>query len=278
MSLNVSVSSDGYFLKPLFRGSEIFSLNTLERHFVSNDFYSYQVPSINVNYGTANSNHKIPQNVWKAAAKESSKYLGSVTIGNHDVRIHLIEDYVTSERHDLHVLYHKLNSKNTQRDGINNLDEREQLRSLPILCFVTGIKTELLSIASKCTIEQRESHCLTTSDVVQAWHSTVHKSNASVWYFAQSVNTIAQCEDIRQDIEEQLRNEIPDKKKWENEGLLFLSQLQLIREESSVRKYVVSNKTFIFIVTPQHPLRPGELFSVPIRLQQFTAWTAFTLR
>lgn len=275
------MNNDGFFLKPIFRGSEIYSLNSLERHFVSNAFYSYHAPSVSLNYGSFSSVHKIPQDVWKAAAKNNSKYLSAVKVVDSDIRVRIVEDAITSEQHELHVVYHAFKQKVSQQYTSGNVPDTAGKEPIPsLLCLVTGVENQHTSVASKCSIGKGENHCVTSSNLLQLWHMVGGGSNnVSVWYFVQNVASASQCEDIRQDVESQLRVGSVERAKLEREGLLFLSHLPMVLESPHARRYSIDNKTSFYLVPPQRTLHPGELFSVPVRLQQqLGEWRSFSLR
>lgn len=261
--VNVSLNSDGFFLEP----ENSFSA---ERHFIPSTVYANHIPSLYVSYGGFGSVHKIPLNVWKPNM-EDKRYLGAIAVGDHNcIRAYVVGNMITFQQHELYVIFHAFERKiSQQKDIYSDTFGNENRNEVSQLCMVTAINNQFSSMASKCVIYKSESHCVTSTNLLDVWRTMYGIKNVTVWYFVQYVVSMSQCEDIRQDVEQQLRNSNVDKAALENEGIMYLASLPVLYESPKSRRYAIDNSTLFYFMPPQRPLHVGQAFSVSVRLQQF---------
>ena len=133
MCVKVEVSLDqeesGFFLKPVFRGQEVFSLNSLERPFVVTQ--PTGPVTVKARYGPFSAEEQISLPLLQSSVGNHSNILSNYVTREIDISAHLVSRTITPERPIVSVLFHAnqlpIAEQNNIKSNRNSEEEKKMV-------------------------------------------------------------------------------------------------------------------------------------------------------
>ena len=255
----------GYFLKPLFRGNDVFSLNLQEKHFVVTN--PVGPVSVDARYGPFTVQQQVPASLLRDSLGNQSQLLGNMLVGSLEVTAHVVARTLVRDRPILQVLFHgdhasveRRSSSKIRGEGFSNNSSNAQW------CMqVHVVRSPLQELSSVCVLG--DDVCLADVTLPTAWwDSTItggdSPRNVDVYYSAFRADKNSRCSEANAGSSEWIRRYV---------ATVTLTHGQVTYQE-------LKEDHHILVYVPQASFYPGSRFRVPIKLQAESDLQVFAVR
>ena len=261
-------SDAGYFLKPLFRGKDVFSLNMQEKHFVVTS--PVGPVTVEASYGPFTVRQQVPASLLRSSLGNQSQLLGNMLLGNLDVTAHVVARTLVRDRPILHVLFHAtpISFEKVSQRSPNKIRDPENVgnNSATQWCMqMHVVKSSSEELASTCILGGSENVCLADVPLPTAWWDSDRKvQSVNVYYSAYEADKHSQCSNTAQSggSVDRVRR--------------FVATVTLTHGQVTYQELKEDHHILVYV--PQKSFYPGSKFRVPIKLQAESDLKVFAVR
>jgi len=271
MKLDVSLDAAdaGYFLKPLFHGQEIFSLNDEEKHFVITQPVSSTL--IKATYGPFAAQAEVPSRLLHASWANRTSTLNNIIVDNLDISAHLVTRTMMQDRPLLQVLFHAsplLESRRTGSEVMNlNLSAQERVGSVSPshgtmaskFCLQMHVQKAGQELTSVCVLSAAVNVCIAELTLPSDWWVDGQTESVDVLYSVYGIHQNLQCSSASSGSVPGSEPNVLERVKS------FVSTVTLTHGQMTYQELKEDQHILIYI--PQKSFYSGSKFRVPVKLQ-----------
>jgi hypothetical protein len=176
----------GFFLKPIFKGHEIYSMNVVQRHFmVWQPRGQVSIKAVSESYTTSK---QLPASLLRDALNnQTGVLLNHIFIDGLDISAHVVSPSLTPDRPLLQVFFHSSSlaseppaAKNVSKQGKK---EGKQRPSAPSKwCLQVHAEKANKELIGSCVLDSRESVCIAEVKIPPTWWDAHQTQTVSVFY------------------------------------------------------------------------------------------------
>lgn len=254
----------GFFLKPLFHGQDLFSLNLEERHFVVTR--PRGPVSVKAHYGSFNVDQNVSPELLQQAVGNHSNFLNNVAIRDLDISAHVVSRTITQERPLLQVLFHA-SHYTTGQPTPDKLEPAagatvagEASSSNPKWCLQMHVEKGEEELTSVCVLNTKSDSevCIAGITLPNEWWDLKQTESADVYYSVYQVDEQLQCSRTSNSI-------LPGRTEQEARPKSFISAVTLTHGQLTYQELKQDQHVLVYI--PQKSFYAGSKFRVPVKLQ-----------
>ena len=255
----------GFFLKPLFHGQDLFSLNLEERHFVVTR--PRGPVSVKATYGSFNTEQNVSPDLLQRAVGNHSSFLNNVAVKDLDISAHVVSRTVTQERPLLQVLFHA-SHYTSGPPAPDKLDPSAGAPgpgvppTKPKWCLQMHVEKGEEELTSVCVLSSQgddESEvCIAGITLPNEWWDLKQTESADVYYSIYQVDDQLRCSRTSNSI-------LPGKSEGELSPKSLISTVTLTHGQLTYQELKQDQHVLVYI--PQKSFYAGSKFRVPVKLQ-----------
>ena len=255
----------GFFLKPLFKGEEMYSMNFM----IWQPRGQVSIKAVN---GPFAATKQLPARLMQDAMNnQSGILLNHIFIEGLDISAHIVSPSLTPDRPLLQVLFHSsnLNSelvKNISKQGNSRKDLKQQPAQTK-WCLLVHAEKAGKELIGSCTIDSRESVCIAEIKVPLSWWDSYQTQTIGVYFainpWSETLSTCLVNNVTRYDIEHEHVKSMT--------STVTLTTGQLTYSE-------LKEDQHILVYVPRRSFYLGSVVRVPVKLQTDSDLRTFVVR
>ena len=274
MRLDVSLdhADAGYFLKPVFRGNEVFGLNLDEKHFVvTRPGGAGGAAEVEARYGPFSAREHLSPSLLRAAQGNASlERAPHVLVANLDVSAHVVSRVVERDRPALPVLFHAGRVDAGARASGGGAGGGASL-CLQVHARHPASRDDL---TAACILNRTQHVCIASLRLPAAWWPPAGAPSPAaavdVFYSVYAV--------VGGDAQTHCADGSPPGKAAATAAAVkqFLASVTLSHGQVTYQE--LKEDQHILVHVPQRSFHPGSKFSIPIKLHAGSDLTKFVVR
>ena len=265
----------GFFLKPMFRGQEVFSLDSQERPFVVTRPTGPMM--VKAKYGPFTAKEKLPLSLLQASLGNHSSILSNFATKQVDISAHLVSRTITPERPVVSVLFHASPLPHTEENKIKSarspVDEKRW-------CVQMHVQHDHEELTSVCVISATENVCVAELTLPTSWWLPNKMSSVEAYYSVYLMENLRCSNPAVQNPEhvtsEPENDDVTEKPANHGPVKTLISMVAL--SHGQVNYQELKEDQHILVYIPQKSFYPGSKFRVPIKLQAESDLQIFVIK
>ena len=270
VKLDVSLDAEdsGYFLKPLFHGQEIFSLNNEEKHFVVTQPVS--ATTIRATYGPFAADAEVPSRLLHASWANRTSNLNNIIVNDLDISAHLVTRTIVQDRPLLQVLFHA--SPLARPNPLPSVTGA-QSTELSKWCLQMHVQKDGNELTSVCVLSAIDNVCIAELTLPAEWWIDGQTESVDVLYSVYGIDQNLQCSSASS----ASSSSYSGSPKHGTERIKsFVSTVTLTHGQMTYQE--LKEDQHILIYMPQKSFYSGSKFRVPVKLQAESDLQLFGLK
>ena len=265
----------GFFLKPMFRGQEVFSLDSQERPFVVTR--PTGPVTVKAKYGPFTAKEELPLSLLQASLGNHSGILSNFATRDVDISAHLVSRTITPERPVISVLFHASPLSHSEENKIRSAKSHVVERQWCVQMHVQRDHEELTSV---CVISAAENVCVAELTIPTSWWIPNKMSTVEAYYSVYLMEN-SRCSNPAVQHTEPVTNQTEDEDVTETPASTgpvktLISTVAL--SHGQVNYQELKEDQHILVYIPQKSCYPGSKFRVPIKLQAESDLQIFVIK